>query len=291
MGDYLVRAIAKEAGVRGIACITTDLTSEVAKRQEATAPAAGLLAEALTGSALMGALLKIQHRIALKFEGNGPAQKVLVESDAYGKVRGYIGNSAIEGKVEDYLYNTAVTLGTAGLLTVVKDLKLKELAESIIPLGGSPLDAELTLFLTQSEQIPSIVSIGYQLDEEGNISVSGGLLLQAVPPYEPETMLKLNEKLEELPPIRDLLGSGKTPEDILALVFEGIEYTVLENRPVQFYCDCSRERTERALLALGQAELEDLINTVGEAEINCQFCHEVYKFSREDLEDLLVELA
>lgn len=291
MGDYLIRTIAKEAGVRGLACITTDLVNNVVDRQDATPPAAALLAETLTGTALLGALLKIQHRVAVKFEGNGPAGKVLTESDAYGKIRGYVGNPHVAGEVESYLHNTAVTLGTAGLLSVVKDLKLKELAESIIPLGGSPIDAELTLYLTQSEQIPSIVSIGYQLDEQGKLSVSGGLLLQAIPPYQQETMLELTERLEELPPMSDLFGSGKTPEEILALVFEGIDYETLEKRELQFHCDCSRERTENALLALGQSELEELIQSVGETEVNCQFCQETYKFTREDLEDLLVELT
>ena len=114
MGDYLVRALAKEVGVRGLACTTTELANEVVTRQDATPPAAALLAEALTGTALLGALLKIQHRIAVKFEGNGPAKRVLVESDAYGKLRGYVANPTIEKMGEETVYNTAVTLGTVG---------------------------------------------------------------------------------------------------------------------------------------------------------------------------------
>lgn len=291
MEDYLVRVLAKEAGVRGIACVTTDLTNEVIKRQQASPAAAGLLAETLTGAALMGALLKIQHRVALKFEGNGPAGRVLVESDAYGKIRGYVKNPHVNIAVDEPRFNTAVTLGTAGLLTVVKDLKLKELAESIVPLGGSPIDTELTLFLTQSEQIPSIVTMGFWRDEDDNIAISGGLLLQALPPYDPETMLQLTHRLEELPPIAAMLHSGKTPEAILADVFSDHEYVELEKRSLQFHCDCSRERTERALLAMGKEELEALINTQGEAEVNCQYCQESYYFSRGALEELLVELV
>lgn len=289
--DYLIRVLAKEAGVRGIACVTTDLTNEVVERQNATLAIAGLLAETLTGAALMGSLLKIQHRVALKFEGNGPAERALVESDAYGKIRGFVQNPEVNAPIEEDKFNTAVTLGTAGLLTVVKDLKLKELAESVVPIGGSPIDTELTLFLTQSEQIPSLVSIGFKRDEEGKIAVSGGLLLQALPPYDPEIMLQLANRLEELPPFADMLQSGKTPEQILADVFAGIEYIELEKRPLLFHCDCSRERTERALMSMGKAELEDLINTQGEAEVNCQYCQESYYFSKEDLEDLLVELV
>ena len=160
-----------------------------------------------------------------------------------------------------------------------------------MPLGGAPIDAELTLYLTRSEQIPSIVTMGYHIDKNGAVEFAGGLLLQVLPPYEPEIMLQLSDRLEELPPMVELLRSGKTPEDILAIVFESIEYDILENRDIQFHCDCSRERTEKALLALGKAELESLIQEAGEAEVNCQYCQESYKFTKEDLEDLLVELA
>ncbi len=291
MADYLVRALAKEAGVRGLACITTDLANEVVTRQQATPPAAALISETITGTALLGALLKIQHRIAVKFEGNGPAERVLMESDAYGRLRGYVANPHITKMAEEMIYNTGVTLGSVGILTVVKDLKLKELAESIVPIGGSPIDAELTLYLSQSEQIPSLVSIGYHIDEDGKVEVAGGLLLQAVPPYDQEIMKQMANKLEELPPMTELLRSGKTPEEIIDLVFEGVEYIELEKRDLVFQCDCSRERTEQAILSLGREEIENLIETVGQAEVDCQYCQERYVFSKEDLEDLLVELV
>lgn len=291
MADYLVRELAKKAGVRGLACITTDLANEVVTQQGATPPAAALIAETMTGTALLGALLKIQHRIAVKYEGNGPAKRVLVEADAYGRLRGYIANPNIKKMATEALYNTGVTLGSAGLLTVVKDIKLKELAESVVPMGGSPIDAELTLYLSQSEQIPSLVSIGYHIGEDGKVEVAGGLLLQAVPPYDQNIMAQMANKLEELPPMTELLRSGKTPEEILALVFEGVESIELEKRDLLFHCDCSRERTEKAILALGRGEVENLIETVGEAEVDCQYCQESFYFSKEDLEDLLVELV
>lgn len=290
MTDYLIRTIAKEAGIRGLACVTTELTNEAVRRQNAAPPAAKLLAEALTGATLLGALLKIQQRVALKFEGNGPAKKVIVESDAYGKVRGYILNPHFEVPKVDNVYNTAVSLGTVGLLTVIKDLKLKELAESVIPLGGSPIGAELTLYLTQSEQIPSIVTIGALLNESGDIQIAGGLLLQAMPPYEPDVMVKMSDRLEELPPIAEMLKSN-SPEQVLASVFQEMPYDILENRLLGYHCECSRARTEQALISLGAAELQKMIEAEEVVEVNCQFCQETYAFSVEDLENLLVELA
>lgn len=291
MGDYLVRAIAKKAGIRALVAQTTELTQEATRRHQTLPAATYLLSEALNGAVLFGALLKIQQRVALKFEGNGPAGKLLVESDAYGKVRGYISNPKVDAATAVTPAITAEALGRAGLLTVVKDLRLKDLAESLVPLGGTPLDTELTRFLIQSEQIPSLVSTGTKLDENGRIIKSGGLLLQAMPDHDPDVLSLLINRLEEMPPFEAMLVDGRSPEKILADLFGDIEYEQIETRRLQFHCGCSRERTESALIAMGRHELENILETQGEVTVDCHFCHESYLFTREDLEDLLVEMV
>ncbi len=287
MQDYLIRVIAKEAGVRGLACVTTHLANEAARRHEAAPTAAAALARGLTGGALMGATLKIGQRIAIKLEGDGPLEKMLVESDAYGRIRGYVGNPQLDLPPVNGGQNVSGAVGDIGFLTVVRDLKLKEPVESVVPLQTGTVDADLTFFLNQSEQVLSAVEIGALMDEAGQLTAVAGFLFQALPPYEEKTIQDMIARMTDLPPIEKLLQEGDQPEDLLALIFTGMAYEVLEKRPLLYHCNCSQERSEQALINLGRAGLEELLATEGEAVVNCQFCGNTYLFAADDLEMIL----
>jgi molecular chaperone Hsp33 len=286
MDDVLVRALAKEAGVRALICATTGLTAEAAQRHETAPTATAALARALTGAALMGATLKVQGRLALKFEGSGPLWKIVVEADAYGRVRGYVARPETNLPPRLDSHDVATALG-AGVLTIVKDLRAKKLYESSVPLLSGEIDADLTYYLGQSEQIPSLVTVGVEMDEDGRIIHAGGLLLQAIPPYEQTDIRRLVERLAEMPPVVNLLAVGRTPADILADLFGEMAYTVLEERPLSFHCDCSWERTRQALAMIGREEIAEMLVADGQAEVACHFCHERYHFTRADLEEIL----
>ena len=286
MNDYLVRALAREAGVRVIVSSNTGLALEAADRHGTFPIATIALAHALTGAALMGAMLKVRQRLAMKFEGSGPLQKILVESDNNGRIRGYVSQPFID--LPDLSREQiAAALGDTGLLTIVRDVLLPELVESTVPLGSGDIAAELTFFLNQSEQIPSLIDISHLVDEAGTLQMVGGLLIQAMPPYESDIVNQLRNNIQELPPVADLLHSGKTPEEIVALIFGEMPYKLLEKRPLHFECGCSRSRSEQALISLGAAEIQHIIDTEGEAVVDCHFCHEQYVFSRDELETLI----
>lgn len=290
MEDYLVRVIAKEAGVRAIACTLTHLANEAAQRHQAAPTAAVSLARGLVGGALMGSLLKVGQRVAVKLEGDGPLGKILVEGDAYGRVRGYVGDKSLNLPTIQGQHNVVGALGQFGFLTVVKDLKLKEMVESVVPLQTATVDADLTFYLNQSEQVPSAVEIGVLADEDGTITAAAGFVIQALPPYEEKRVQEIIGRIQELPAIEDLLREGSRPEDLLAVLFTGLAYEVLEERPLKFHCTCSQERSEQALINLGRAGLENLLETEGEAEVDCHFCGKKYYFDAADLEIILVEL-
>lgn len=290
MNDYLVRIIAKQTGVRAIACVTTQLANEAASRHATSPAATSVLARALTAGALMGSLLKIQQRVALKFEGTGSLQKLLVEADSYGKVRGYVGNPNAELPFLYNDYDIVNGIGQAGLLTVVKDVRLKELVRSVVPLETSTIDGDLTAYLELSEQIPSEVTIDVAMQADGSVAMSGGVLIQSMPPDGSEVVQHLRDKLQELPPLGVLLQHGNTPEDVLALLFAEMEYEVLEQRPLLFKCSCSRARSEKALRTLSAIELSNILNTEGQAIVDCHFCHERYIFNENELESLLTEI-
>lgn len=286
MNDYLIRILGREAGVRGIACVTTDLVREAARRHGTSPAATGALGYGLTAAVLLGSLLKVQQRVAIKVAGGGPLQKMVTESDAYGHVRGYVNvpnvpaASAIRPEV------VAEAIGRRGNLTVVKDLKLKNLYESTVPIQTGFLDADLTYYLNQSEQTPSVVEIGVKVDANGHVEAAGGLLLQTLPGEDTNILERLTERLDDLPPLGDVLADGRTPQDILAVLFRDVDFEWLEERPLHFTCGCSRERSQQALQLLGAEDLRGLIEE-GEAVVDCHFCHERYVFGREELEVLL----
>lgn len=288
--DFLVRAIAKESGVRGLACITTDLVNDAQQRHRGAPTAGALLGHGLTAAALMGALLKVQQRIAVKLVGDGPLHKMVVESDAYGRVRGYVRHVTAELPGTPGQHTVREAFGD-GQLVVVKDLLMAELAEGVVPLAPGSVGENLEQYLTRSEQIPSLVEIDCVVDASGRVRMAGGVLVQALPTAEAaETVAALRERIEELPPLGDLLLSGKTPHDLLAMIFAGREYTVLEERPLSFYCSCSRERSEKALVLLGREEVASLL-AEGQAVVDCHFCHERYIFDRADLAFILEQFT
>lgn len=288
MSDTIVRAIARETGVRGLACITTTLAREVAHRHAAYPVAAAALGYGLTAGVLLGGLLKAQERVALKIDGDGSLRKLVVEADAYGRVRGYVGvpDAAPTLPVDRTAVSRAI--GTRGQLTVVKDLRIKSLYRSVVELESGEVDRELTRYLNVSEQVPSLTRIAVQMDD-GSLAAAGGLLFQVMPGHDPDALARLAANLEAQPPLEALVNEGLTPEELLAAAFTGIEYDILETRPLEFRCSCSRERSRQALKLLDTDDILALL-VEGEATIDCHFCHARYEFTREELGTLLDEI-
>ncbi len=289
MSDYLVRILAKEAGVRGLACVTTTLVHDAAARHTASPVATAALGHGLTAAALLGALLKIQQRVAIKVEGDGPLGKLIVEGNSYGRVRGYVSRpeATLDVPLPANNNNVGLALGHRGLLTVVRDEGMKEqLYQGIVPLQTGQLDSDLVYYFMQSEQVPTLIEIGTKLSPTGELQTAGGLLLQLLPGAELATLRALAEKLDDMPDFAEQLVHGDSPEEILAALFGRIPYEILEIRPLQFQCSCSWARSEQALLMLGSEDLQQLM-VEGQAVVDCHFCHQRYIFGVEALETIL----
>ena len=289
MTDYLVRILAKSGNVRGLACVTTGLVNNVCQRHGTLPTATAALGRALTAGTLLGALLKTGQRTALRFEGNGPLKKIIVEADADGSVRGYVGVPQVDLLRPDGGLDVAGALGRAGFLTVAKDLGLKAPYRGTVQLYSSEIAQDLALYLVESEQIPSAVGLAEFVETDGVVSAAGGFLIQAVPPVDPEVVEELMARIGKLPPLSELLRGGKTPEEILELIFSDIPYDVLEKRVLAFACSCSRERIERVLLSMGKKELLSLQEEQHGAEVTCEFCGERHIFEEADLGRLIAE--
>ncbi|WP_136524669.1 Hsp33 family molecular chaperone HslO [Geomonas ferrireducens] len=291
MTDYLVRAMAKSGTVRALTCVTTATVSEVCRRHGTLPTATAALGRALTAGAMMGALMKTGQRVALRFEGNGPLKKIVIEADANGSVRGYVGDPQVHLLRPDGALDVPNALGRAGFITVAKDLGLKEPYRGMVQLYTGGIAEDLALYLVESEQIPSAVGIAEFIEQDGEVAACGGFLIQAIPPIDPLVIEELMTRIEQLPSLSDLLHQGKTPEEIMALLLAGIDYEILEKRAVGFACSCDRERIERVLISMGKKELSAMLVEQHGSEVTCEFCGEKYIFNESDLERLIDETA
>jgi molecular chaperone Hsp33 len=284
--DHYLRAIATAGGIRILACSCANLTREVVALQEASLPVSIALGRGLAAGALMGALLKADQRVALKFEGNGPLRKMIIEADGDGAVRGTVANPAATVEPRGGDWNIPALLGRAGFLTVSRDMGHGgQPYLGTVQLHNSEIGADLAFYLTESEQIPSAVGVGVSLAADGTVERCGGFLLQALPKADEAELTTLMHRLETLPPITSLLAQGGT-ELLLATVMGEIPYTRLESRELFFRCGCNREKVERALHSLGAAELADIRSRDGFAEVRCEFCRAAYQFAAAELQQL-----
>jgi len=289
MNDYLARAISEGANVIGLACLTTGLVEEARKIHGTSRTASAALGRALTGGLLMGALLKKGQRLALKFEGNGPLKKIIVEADNDGTVRGFVGVPEAEVPFKDEKLNVSGALGSQGLLTVIKDLGLKDPYQGVVNLLSGEIGEDIAFYYSESEQTPSAVGLGVFVEPDGKVSAAGGFLIQTLPPTEAKMVDRLIENIRKTPMVTEFFRRGKNPEALLADLFSGLPYHVLGKKELSFNCRCSKERVEKVLVALGSLELEKMIAEQGKAEVTCEFCRTVYHFSRGELENLLLE--
>jgi molecular chaperone Hsp33 len=287
--DYLIRIVTKSGAVRAIACLTTGLVRTICQRHDTWPTATVALGRALTGGALMGALLKGDQRVALKFEGNGPLRKILVEANATGAVCGSVGVHDVMLPPRNGREDVPGALGRAGFLTVTKDLGLKEPYQGVVQLVTSEIGDDLALYLTESEQVPSAVGLGVGIGPDG-VTVAGGFLVQALPPQDEEVIDTLMERIGRLTSLTQLLQAGTTPEGLLKQLFAGIPFDVLERQALRFQCSCSRSKVERALLSLGREELTSLAAAEEGVSTACEFCKEAYHFTSADVQALLAEL-
>ena len=291
MSDRMVRALCLSGGIRVLACDATVLAREICLLQETSATASIAMGRGLAGGALLGALLKSGQRIALKFEGNGPLIKLLIEADSDGAVCGCAGNPAAEVEPQNGRWNVAGLIGKAGFLTVSKDIGVGgQPYQGLVQLVSSKIGDDLAYYLTESEQTPSAVGLGAALDDNGRIEVCGGFLVQALPKADQSELEKIMERISSAPPLSSMLSEGG-PEGIIRELFGDIPYTVLETHDIFFRCGCSLDKVERALITMGTKELTDMQADDEGAVVTCEFCRKTYRFDRECLGQLINRAA
>lgn len=288
MTDYIVRATAADSQIRAFAVTSRD-TVEAARVAHNTSPVAtAALGRLLTGGAMMGAMMKGEKDLlTLQIQASGPIQGLTVTADSQGHVKGYVGNPGVllpanaQGKLD---VGGAVGIG---FLNVIKDMGLKEPYLGQTELKTGEIGDDLTYYFAASEQVPSTVGLGVLMNKDNTVRQAGGWILQLMPFADEKIITQLEENLKEVTSVTALLEEGLTPEGILEKLLGNMGVEFNDTLPVEFSCNCSKERVEKALISIGKEEIKSMIADGKPVELNCHFCNSSYTFSVEELKTIL----
>ena len=290
--DYIIRVSAADGMIRAFFATTRSTVNEAVDIHKTSAVMSAALGRMLTAGAIMGLMLKNdKDLITLSIKGNGPGGGVLVTADNRGKVKGYAENPYADIPNKD---NGKLDVGNAigeGTLTVIKDMGKGDPNVGKVQIQTGEIGDDITYYFSQSEQIPSVVALGVLVDTDYSIKQSGGFIIQLMPGASDDLIDYLESKINDIDSVTNLYEQGNTPESLAELLFHEIGYQQLEKVPVHFYCDCSRERVEKALISIGVEELKKIRNEDKTTTLNCHFCNKKYDFDEEDLDKLIESIS
>ena len=289
MSDKLVRAITADGMVKAVAVSTRDLTERARNIHKTLPVATAALGRTLAACSMLGNALKEQRgSVTLQIKGGGPLGTVLAVSDCDGNVRGYAQNPHVELPLRpDGKLNVGAAVGADGTLTVMRDLGLKEPYIGSVGLLSGEIAEDLAAYFVESEQIPTACALGVLVERDQSVRAAGGYIIQLLPGAGEDVITKVEAGVLAAGQVTGLLDRDADPERMLRAVLSDFELEVLETSPIEYRCYCSRERVTRALISLGEEELETIIREQGGAELTCQFCDAVHRFTAEELRTLV----
>ncbi len=294
--DTLVRAMTSDGLVQAVAVSTRELT-ERARQIHATLPVAtAALGRALAAASMMGNALKVpEGSVTLHLKGDGPLGTVLAVSDSLGNVRGYVQQPQVDLPLRsDGKLDVGGAVGHHGTLTVIKDLGLKEPYTGGVELVGGEIAEDLAAYFVESEQIPTACALGVLVDRDQSVLAAGGYLIQLLPQAGTageDVIEKVERGVLASGAVTGLLREDADPEAMVRRVLSEFEVETLERSPIAYRCYCSRDRVEKALIALGREELESILRDQGGCELTCRFCDTVQRFTVEDLKKLIAGMT
>lgn len=288
MADYIVRGMAADNQIRVFAATTKELVEDARQAHNTSPVATAALGRLLTAGAMMGSMCKGEKdMLTLQIQCSGPIQGLTVTADAAANVKGYAYNPNVmlppsdKGKLD---VGKALDLG---VLSVIKDMGLKEPYMGQTQLVSGEIAEDLTYYFATSEQVPSAVALGVLMNKDNTVKQAGGFIIQLMPFAEDGLAEKLEGKLSKITSITSLLEQDMTPEDIIHQVLGDFGVEITDNISTRFYCNCCKERVEKAIVSVGSAELRSMIADNKPIEVNCHFCNKKYTFDIEELKEIL----
>lgn len=287
MKDYIVRATAADNQVRAFAATTTQVV-EIARQHHNTSPVATeALGRLLTAGAMMGSMMKNDtDMLTLQIRGDGPIQGITVTADSHANVKGYVGNPDVVLPPKNGKLDVGGAVGI-GLLQVIKDMGLKEPYSGQTILVSSEIAEDLTYYFANSEQVPSSVGLGVLMEKNNTVRCAGGFIIQLMPFAEEKTISQLEENLKNVTSVTALLDQGYTPEQLLETLLGNLGLEITDTVPTQFYCNCSKERVEQAVVSIGRKEIQEMIDDGEDIEVKCHFCNTAYRYTVDELKNII----
>lgn len=288
MSDTLIKALAYNDEIRVYVVNATEMVEEARQLHDSWNTATAALGRAMVGSTLLSATLKNeQDKLTVRIQGDGPLGHMVVDGNMHGEMKGYVHNPHVSLELnESGKLDVKGAVGTEGGLSVTKDQGLKTPFVGQVPLISGELAEDFTYYMAVSEQTPSSFGLSVLVNPDDSVKSAGGFMIQVLPGVSDETLDQIEQSLKELPQVSEMLAEEKDLEQLLiALVGEG-NYKLLEEMPVSFKCDCSKERFANAIVTLGKEEIQEMIDEDDGAEAVCHFCRRKYQFTAEDLGNL-----
>lgn len=285
--DYIVRATAAGGQIRAFAATTRDLVEEARRRHNTSPVATAALGRLLTAGVMMGSMMKNDTDVlTLQINGDGPLGGITVTADSQGNVKGYVQNPDVILPPKNGKLDVGGAVGI-GLLTVIKDMGLKEPYSGQTILVTSEIAEDLTYYFANSEQVPSSVGLGVLMEKDNTVKCAGGFIVQLMPFAEEKVISRLEENVGKITSVTKLLEDGYTPQQLLSDLTEGLDLEVTDTMPAQFYCNCSKERVERAVASIGAKDIQEMIDEGKDIEVKCHFCNTAYNYSVDELKSIL----
>ncbi len=288
MSDYIIRATAANHQVRIFAATTKDLVEKARQAHNASPVACAALGRLLTAGAMMGSMQKGENdKLTLQIQCSGPIGGLTVTADSRANVKGYVVHPEVMLPPNKY---GKLDVGGAldlGVLSVIKDMGLKEPYVGQTQLVSGEIAEDLTYYFATSEQVNSSVALGVLMNKDNTVKQAGGFIIQLLPFANEEVISKLEENISGLPSVTQMLEAGETPESMLKKLTAGMDLEILDTLPAQFYCDCCKEKVEKVIISIGKKEIQSMIDDNEPIEVNCHFCNKHYQFTVDELKEIL----
>ncbi len=288
--DKIIRCIATDGTIMASAIDSTNIVYTAKKVHHTSNVATVALGRLITASSIMGAQLKQKNAsITLRLNGGGDLGAVIAVADSKGNCRGYVGNPACETSYYDNgKINVGKAIGTNGVLNVLRDYGSGEPYIGQTKIVSGEIAEDITNYYATSEQIPSVCALGVLLDkEDGEVLLSGGILIQLLPAADDDTISKLEENISKMEPVTTMLAKGMTSLEICKKALDGFEIEVLDEMEVDYVCTCSRQKVENSIRLLSDEDIRSLADEKGYAKANCHFCNKNHRFTKGQLEEII----
>ena len=289
MNDHIIRGMSRDGFVKATAIVSTQLVERARQIHKTTAVATAALGRVLSGASMMGNMQKVENgSLTIQFKGGGPLGTLLAVSDAHGNVRGYVENPCID-LLEKYpgKLDVGAAVGTDGMLTVIRDLQMKEPYVGSVELTTGEIADDITSYFAQSEQTPTACGLGVLVKPDQSVQCAGGYLVQLLPGAPEEVISKLEIGIMNAGTVTKMLTDGLDGAGIIRAVLENFDVELFESEPVEYRCYCSRERVTAALISLGRQELQSIIDEGETIHMSCQFCDADYAFTPDEIRAIL----